>query len=382
MRRGLFVLLTLMGIAIFMVLLITGSQSPAVGAEVVNLQNLKSNAGFALASEVRPFSFPRDHGPHPEFQTEWWYYTGNLETRDGRHFGYQLTFFRRAVTPSVSPRTSDWATNQIYLAHFAITDVKSNTHTVAERYSRGAAGLAGATGNPYHVWIDNWAVSSLNPEGSQVQLTAEDSGRSIGLILTADKPPVFHGDAGLSPKSDQPGDASYYYSYTRLETEGKITLANETFNVRGLSWMDHEFGTTELGPEAVGWDWFSVQLRDRREIMYFQIRRRDGSVDRVSGGTLVEPDGTVRHLSSDAVTVQASAAWTSPESRAPYPARWKISVPAAKMELTLQPYVADQEMRLEIVYWEGAVEISGRSNGAAIDGSGYVEMTGYAPLAK
>jgi predicted secreted hydrolase len=189
---------------------------------------------------------------------------------------------------------------------------------------------------------------------------------------------VLHGEKGLSPKSDAPGNASYYYSFTRLATEGSIRLGNETLAVQGLSWMDHEFGTTMLGPDAVGWDWFSIQLEDGREVMLFQIRKKDGSIEPVSGGTLVEPDGSAKHLTSDQMRVRPTARWTSPQSQATYPSGWEISIPSAQIELTLKPYMSDQEMRVEIVYWEGAVEVSGRSNGAPVRGSGYVEMTGYA----
>ncbi len=355
------------------------ASSNAIGADVVSLQNVDSRAGFAEADQKRAFTFPQDHGPHPEYQTEWWYYTGNLESSDGRHFGYQLTFFRRAITPTAVPRTSDWATNQIYFAHFAITDVQGNAHWATERFDRGAAGLAGATGDPYHVWIENWAVTSLVPDGSRVQMHAEDSGHVLDLTLTAAKPPVLHGDGGLSQKTAAVGNASYYYSFTRLDTTGSLTLNGRTFTVTGLSWMDHEFGTTELGPNAVGWDWFSIQLNDRREVMFFQIRQKDGSIEPMSGGTLVEPDGTAKHLTNDQVQLRVLDHWTSGQSGATDPSRWNITIPSANISLTLTPYVADQENRVSFTYWEGAVKIGGSSNNVPVTGSGYVEMTGYAP---
>ena len=143
--------------------------------------------------------------------------------------------------------------------------------------------------------------------------------------------------------------------------------------------MDHEFSTTVLGKDAVGWDWFSIQLSDQREVMYFQIRQKDGSIEPMSGGTLVEPDGSSRALTREQVNVQVLDTWTSPESGGVYPSRWRVSIPLANIQLTLKPYVADQEMHISIVYWEGAVDISGNSNGIPVTGSGYVEMTGYAP---
>jgi predicted secreted hydrolase len=377
MKRIAVIIAVLVG-GVLSVALFRAQQPPMVSAEVVGLRATDNTAGLARADHVRTFSFPLDHGPHPDFQTEWWYYTGNLDAADGRHFGYQLTFFRRAITPMETTRASDWATNQIYLAHFAITDVKNNNHWATERFSRGAAGLAGASGDPYHVWLENWNVSALNADGSNVQLRAEDSGHAVTLTLKSEKPLVLHGDKGLSQKSSGVGNASYYYSFTRLATEGTITVNGETFPVQGLSWMDHEFSTTVLGENAVGWDWFSIQLSDQREVMYFQIRQKDGRIEPLSGGTLVMPDGSPRALTRDQVNVQVLDTWTSPQSGGVYPARWRVSIPSAAIQLTLTPYVADQEMRVSIVYWEGAVQITGNSNGAPVTGSGYVEMTGYA----
>lgn len=393
MRRVLLIILTLVIAGVLIIILIGTAQPPAISADVIDLKSLNDDAGFARAERPRSFSFPLDHGPHPEYQTEWWYYTGNLDTTDGRHFGYQLTFFRRAIAPSPSPgtaddipRVSDWTTNQVYFAHFAISDVKNNRHSSIERFSRGAAGLAGATGNPFRVWLEDWSVDSVQApalplDGSVVRLRAEDSGRAIDLTLTADKPPVLEGDAGLSPKSAQMGNASYYYSLTRLATSGTLNVDGETLTVKGLSWMDHEFGTTALGPDAVGWDWFSIQLSDGREVMFFQIRNKDGSIEPLSGGTLVEPDGTARHLTRDLVTLQVLETWTSP-SGGKYPARWNLVIPSEKTELMIKPYIADQEMRVSIIYWEGAVQVDGHSNGAPVRGSGYVELTGYAKPAQ
>ena len=392
MRVRVLLILLAAGVVAAVALLNRSASGPALSAEVIALNSGDGAAGFARADHVRPFVFPDDQGPHPEYQTEWWYYTGNLETSTGRHFGYQLTFFRRALTPTVATRASDWATNQIYFAHFAITDVQANEHFATERFSRGAAGLAGATGNPHRVWLENWEISTVtlqspSPAGATAgalppayafQMRAEDSGHALALTLRSPKPPVLHGDRGLSQKTNAVGNASYYFSLTRLETEGTLNVNGQAFDVRGVSWMDQEFGTTGLGPDAVGWDWFSVQLSDRRELMFFQIRQKDGSIEPLSGGTLVNPDGSTRHLTREQVSVEVLDRWTSPVSHAVYPARWKISIPSENMALTLRPFIPDQEMRVSFTYWEGAVEISGTSGGAPVTGSGYVELTGYA----
>jgi len=392
MRVRVLLILLAVGVVAAVVLLTRSASGRALSAEVIALNSGDGAAGFARADRVRPFVFPDDQGPHSEYQTEWWYYTGNLETSSGRHFGYQLTFFRRALTPSVVLRASDWATNQIYFAHFAVTDVQANEHFASERFSRGAAGLAGASGNPHRVWLENWEIEQVPlpsaslagsapgalPPRYALQMRAEDSGHALALTLRSPKPPVLHGDRGLSQKTNAVGNASYYVSLTHLETEGTITLNGQTFDVRGVSWMDQEFGTTLLGPEAVGWDWFSVQLSDQRELMFFQIRQKDGSSEPLSGGTLVNPDGSTRHLTREQVSVEVLDRWTSPVSHAIYPARWKVSIPSENIALTLRPYIADQEMRVSFTYWEGAVEISGTSGGAPVKGSGYVELTGYA----
>jgi predicted secreted hydrolase len=333
--------------------------------------------GFSRAYAPRDFEFPHDHGPHDDFQTEWWYYTGNLDAADGRHYGYQLTFFRRGLTPGEQKRDSDFAANQIYFAHFAITDAAGNAHSFSERFSRGAAGLAGAGGEPFRVWLEDWSVEALDEDGSAVRLRARDGERGIELTLRATKPVVAHGDRGLSQKSEQPGNASYYLSFTRMATEGQVTLNGETTAVRGESWFDHEWSTSALGADITGWDWFALQLSDGRELMFYQFRRADGSVGPLSSGTLVQPDGSIIRLSAEDVRIEPLATWQSPESKGVYPARWRVVVPSAQINLTLEPWIAEQEMRVSFPYWEGAVRVSGASGGVAVTGNGYVELTGY-----
>jgi predicted secreted hydrolase len=335
--------------------------------------------GFAKAYAPRPFQLPLDNGPHVDFQTEWWYYTGNLQDAAGRHFGYQLTFFRRGLTPGAAPpRTSSLATNQIYFAHFAITDVAGDKHHFAERFSRGAAGLAGASGAPYQVWLEDWRADSLNADGTRLQLHAKEGDFALDLTLDSRKPIVAHGDRGLSPKSAEAGNASYYLSYTRMNTTGTITLNGTASAVAGTSWFDHEWSTSALGPKAVGWDWFSLQLDDEREIMFFQMRRTDGTLEPVSGGTLVAADGSTRRLAAADVQLSGADTWHSPATGAAYPSAWRVVIPSAQLDLRVQPWLAQQEMLVSFAYWEGAVQISGTSAGQAITGNGYVELTGYA----
>ena len=357
------------------------------------------NAGFARATEVRPFVLPRDHGPHFEYQTEWWYYTGNLTATDGRRFGFQLTFFRRGLSPGPPPEGPGLASNQVYFAHFAITDVDAGRHAAAERFSRGAGGLAGATGQPFGVWLEDWRVSSSG-DGSAVRLVARDlaSGLSLDLELVAKKPLVAHGDRGLSPKSDEPGNASYYLGYTRLSARGRIGTADVADGSRaggegavsGDAWFDHEWSTSALGAGTVGWDWFSLQLDDGREVMFFQLRREGGGIEPVSGGTLVERDGRTRRLAHDDVRIQVLRHWRSPDTGTTYPCRWRMVVPAEGLDLLIEPWLDAQEMRTSFLYWEGAVRVSGaaaagpdpggrgRPARPPAAGQGYVELTGYA----
>ena len=337
-----------------------------------------AQGNFARASGLRLLSFPLDMGPHPDFQTEWWYYTGNLSTQSGRQFGFELTFFRRALASpdELASRTSDWATSQIYLAHFTITDATANQFHAFERYERGAAGLAGAQAVPYHVWLQNWSVSLAGP--NQYHLQASQDGLQLDLQFTDLKGPVFEGDQGLSQKGPQAGNASYYYSQTRLKTNGTIQAKGQAFPVSGLSWMDHEFSTSALDPDQVGWDWFSIQLDDGSELMLYNIRQKDGSAGAFSNGTVIRPDGTTRQLKAGDFKIQVNANWKSPHSGGTYPAAWTVTIPSENLTLQIKPLIADQELNLSIIYWEGAVQITAQKNGVKVNGKGYVELTGYA----
>jgi predicted secreted hydrolase len=332
---------------------------------------------FARATAPRAFRLPEDHGPHFEYQTEWWYYTGQLVTADERRLGFQLTFFRRGLSPGPPP-AAGLSTNQIYFAHFAVTDVTGERHASAERLSRGAAGLAGASGRPFRVFVEDWTADATSPDGACVRVQARDGGLVLDLELAARKPLVAHGDRGLSPKSDEPGNASYYVGYTRMTARGRVGTDGTGTAVTGEAWFDHEWSTSALGPQAVGWDWWSLQLGDGRELMLFEIRRTDGSRETASGGTLVARDGSTRRLQAADFQITVVERWRSRTSGAEYPARWKARVPSEGIELDVEPLVSDQEMRTSFVYWEGAVSLSGASRGRPLTGCGYVELTGYA----
>jgi predicted secreted hydrolase len=378
MRRILFLLAVVAAVVAFGFSLISvngGGGNVSASAVLANLGG--DTSGYARAIAPRDWSFPADFGAHPTFQTEWWYYTGNVATDDGRRFGYQFTVFRRAISPTETDTASEWRTNQLYMAHFAVSDVGGSQFFHDERFSRAGAGLAGAEAAPnYRVWLGGWQVRGENSDDTLTRITASTGQVAIDLSLDQAKPPALQGDHGLSAKSAAPGNASYYYSLTRLQTSGTVTVGGQAYPVTGASWMDHEFGTSALGADARGWDWFGLQLDDDRELMLGQIRLTDGGKDPFFGGLLVNPDGSTQFLASDAFTIESTSTWTSPHTGAVYPAGWNVTVNVggAPLRLTLTPQLADQELNGNgIAYWEGTVKISGDAGGY-----GYAELTGYA----
>ncbi|NMO16315.1 carotenoid 1,2-hydratase [Pyxidicoccus fallax] len=338
--------------------------------------------GYARAVEPRPFQFPEDHGPHPEFRTEWWYWTGNLETEDGRAFGYQFTLFRSALAPEAPARTSAWGARQVYLGHFTVTDVAGGGFQAAERFSRSALELAGASTRPFKVWLEDWEASSVGESTWPMRLRAETDAVALELLLEPGKPPVLQGDRGLSQKGPERGNASYYYSMTRMPSRGTVRVDGKTYEVKGESWMDREWSTSALGADQVGWDWFSLQLSDGSELMYYQLRRKDGSADPFSSGMWVPPAGSgssepVR-VSREDVRLTVLDTWKSPRSGGEYPARWRLHVEKLGLDLTVTPRLADQELPVSVIYWEGSVGLEGSREGKPLTGRGYVELTGYA----
>lgn len=354
--------------------------APAVSASVVEAMSAPSDAAYARAVEPRAFTFPRDHGPHPEYRTEWWYYTGNLTDTTGASHGYQLTFFRTALTPTMAARTSTLAADQIFMAHFALTDGARQEHESFDRYSRGAGGLAGAQGEPdFRVWLEDWSAVEIAPDVVQLRARAEGAQGPVALDLTLreTRPPVLNGQQGLHQKGPEPGNASYYYSLVNLDTTGVITSAGRTIPVTGLSWMDHEFGTSALSGSAVGWDWFSLQFDNGAVLMLYEIRTSDGSAPPDIEASLVWPDGRHQTLTHDDFTLEPSGAWTSPTTGITYPSGWRIRIPTVAADLAVTPLIPDQEMNVSFVYWEGAVDAAGTLGGEPVTARGYVELTGY-----
>jgi predicted secreted hydrolase len=338
---------------------------------------------FRSATEGYRYSFPRDHGAHEEFRTEWWYYTGQVTAKNGRPFGYELTFFRRGM-PREQTKTlpSQWAVTHLYLAHFAVSDLSKGRFHYADKMSRAGLGKAGAAQDRLHVWIDRWSAESPSAgPGTQI-LQAAEGDLAIQLTASPEKPLVVHGTEGISRKGSAMGQASHYYSFTRLATTGTVTIGNESFDVTGTSWMDHEFGSADLDKDLVGWDWFSLQLDDQRELMLYRLRRADGSAHPASSGTIIDRDGHGHHLLLGDFTLEPTSYWTSPASKARYPQRWRLTIPSQQLSLELVPRMPDQELSpkrsTQMIYWEGAIETTGTAQGKPIHGQGYMELTGYA----
>lgn len=365
----------------------------------LGLFSAKFPMGAAPTTAFRPalpgykFQFPRDHGAHPQFATEWWYYTGHLRSEDGRRFGYQMTWFRTALTPKVT-RKSAWATRDIIFCHFALTDERGQRFHFSDRIGRGGLGVSGADSGAKlpRIWSGDWTLQFSGKTGEKQRFSAsaisdasQTQGQPFGLQLSqsALKPLAINGRNGVSQKSAGRGQASHYYSFTRLQTRGILTLGTEKLAVTGESWFDHEFGSSQLAKNQVGWDWFSLQLSDGRELMLYRLRLKNGGVEPFSSGTLVEKNGQTRHLKLADFRLTPLSSWKSNATNASYPARWRIEVPREKIALQVTPTLDNQELRprrsgANLSYWEGSVAASGTQNGRALTARGYLEMTGYA----
>jgi predicted secreted hydrolase len=339
-----------------------------------------SDSTFSKAFEKKKFVFPDDHGPHPDFRTEWWYFTGNLTSDDGKIFGYQFTVFRTALTGIPKERTSAWSSDQIYMSHFTVTDISGDEFYFEERFSRNGNGLAGAKISPFKVWLEDWQIVQsgdvVKYDLPVIEIKAKTENVEIDFILESVKPIVLQGDSGLSRKGSQPGNASYYYSYTKLKTDGKIRINGKEFKVNGYSWMDREWSTSALSEDQKGWDWFALQLDDSTEIMYYQLRKQDGSADKFSKGILVMSNGGTRLLSNEEVVMTVTDFWES-SGGVKYPSGWKLKIPSENIDLVVKPVVRNQLLDVSIKYWEGSVEIAGTSGSKQVSGRGYVELTGY-----
>ena len=316
------------------------------------------------------YQFPRDHFEHEDFRTEWWYYTGNVTDQAGKRFGFELVFFRQGAKPGTGNR-SKWAVEDLYLAHAAVTDAGGKKFLFDERLNRKGPGIAGASAAEARVWNGNWQVKW---DGEKQTLDALGTGYKFHFELIPAKGFVIHGQDGISRKAEGKGRASHYVSYSRLAAAGSIEIGGERHAVTGGAWMDHEWFSEPLSAEQAGWDWFSVQLENKTELMLFRLRRKDGAVhqntaDPNASGTFIDATGKARHLTREDFTLEPGALWGK------YPIEWRVKVPSLGIDITAKAVLANQAIAAKNAgpkYWEGAVDYAGSHKGV-----GYLEMTGY-----
>ena len=337
----------------------------------------------------RNFSFPQDHFSHPEFKTEWWYYSGHIQSQNQvkKKYGYQLTFFRTGLKREAKSQKSKWSIQNLYFAHLALTDELEKRFEYREKINRGSLGEAGASEKTFRVWIEDWSVEGRGPQIQNHFLKAGDKNFGIELMLSPERNPAIHGQNGISQKAEGEGYASHYYSITRLKTEGRLFLKGNEVPVNGISWMDHEFGSNQLREYQVGWDWFSLQLDNGTDLMFYQIRHKDGEIDPYSSGAIIFPDGKYEHLPLKEFQIEVLEKWRSQKSEGHYPSKWRLKVPRHGIELILVPTVKEQELitkeSTRVTYWEGSVKVEGKYENNPAKGMGYAELTGYAkPFSK
>jgi len=373
---------------LFCAIILLSSLSPAFslagGERIPDKKNWKVSPKEEYLSVAGPcgLTFPRDHGAHPGYRIEWWYYTGNLQGRSTERLGFQLTFFRTQISPADAKgdwpeHPSSWRTRSIFWAHAALSDLKGGRFYHTDRVARGAAGLAGAEQkeDAIRVFVANWSAL-LGPQLHNLKASTDHF--TLDLSLEPLKPPVAHGVNGYSLKGKHPESATCYYSFTRLDASGTIGFKDKSVPVTGTTWMDHEYGSAPLENDLTGWDWFSIQLKDRSELMIYLLRQAQGGYSPASSGTFVHASGKTLHLSQRDFKVDILDRWTSPHTRAVYPSRWQVEVFPLELTLRITPNLSDQELTTQVAYWEGSVSAIGKISGKPVDGVGYVELTGYA----
>lgn len=347
------------------------------GAGVSATLSVEDTAGFERAKSIRAFQFPKDHGPHPDFRDEWWYVTGNLEDPNARRFGFQITFFRHGLRRGKRPGSSLWAGQDAWMAHLALTDPENRRYHSFQRISRDAIGLAGARAEPFKVWLDDWTLETATAAPYPWHFRAGQGEIRLDLLLNPEKPPVLQGDRGLSQKSADAGNASYYYSISRLSASGQLSVMGESLPVQGTAWLDREWSTSMLAPDQAGWDWFSLQFDEGQDLMFFRMRRKNGEDDPLSSGAWIMADGRSHPLENQDVQIRALSSWRSPGGYS-YPSGWELSLKSSGRSWLVMPILVDQEFRHDARYWEGAVDVLDPLSRQVV-GRGYVELMGYAP---
>ena len=349
------------------------------------------NAEWDIIKPNLNLEFPQDHGSHPTLRTEWWYVTGNLTNEKNRSFGYQLTFFRRGIDPSIPDEgESKLCPKQVLIGHLAIADIQNNTFKIAQKTRRLDNQLAYASNQDMDVWIENWEMKRYNNNTIELSAYDHETKISIEFKLKPVKPITLHGlhtnlnethtsqttGSGYSKKGPEDGNANAYMSWTRLNTEGSLMIDNQLFQITGESWFDHEWGTSQLGKGVIGWDWFGLHLEDGRDLMIYVLRKKENQLLTESAGTLIDKNGVSHHLTNSDFTLTSSKTWISPNTKGKYPAKWNLNIPSQNIDIIINTRISNAEMdtrkSIGVVYWEGPVSISGTTTGY-----GYAELTGY-----
>lgn len=367
----------------FLIVFITYGFSPYI---YVYADNTKT---FNKVVPGREFSFPRDHGEHPEFETEWWYYTGHLETNNNEMFGFQLTFFRVSLNKETSSN-SKWHTNSIHLAHFALTDEVNKKFYHFEKTNRESFGLAGSSPDALNIWngskkndANKWQSFM---EGEKIFIDVKEDEIHLKLQVKPKKPLILQGDNGFSKKGADEGEASYYYSYTRLVGDGTLNLNDKDYKIKNASlWMDREFTSSKLAQATEGWDWFAIQLNDNTEIMVYQLRDKKNNPNEFSSGTFVDTNGNKINLNHNDFKIEVLSYWKSKNTNIKYPSEWNIKIPKLNKSLNIKPVLPEQELTTErttnVSYWEGRAKVYDNSKPSEKEnnqlGNAYVELVGY-----
>ncbi|MEE9424166.1 MAG: lipocalin-like domain-containing protein [Methylococcales bacterium] len=374
----------IIGVALLLFWLLQQSP-PQQSTETLDLNSILSSQSsesqrFSKADRPRIFRFPEDHAAHPGYRIEWWYLTGNLKTKTNKtdndaEYGYQITFFRTTLQAKTTDRKSAWASNHIWMAHLAVSDINQQQHYQQQRLSRESLGLAGFQQQPFKIWLEDWQITAADNGDFPWKITAKDQQFSIDLTVNPLKPAVLQGDEGFSQKSAEAGNASYYYSFSRLNTTGTLTIAGKKQAVEGLSWLDREWSSSTLGKNQVGWDWFSLQLNNGEELMFYRLRNKTGQNNCYSHGKWIKSNSNTIDLTNDDVKLTELEYWQSDTGRT-YPISWQLTIPKLSQKLIVKAAIKDQLMRTSINYWEGAVTVHA-ANSQQLIGKGYLEMTGY-----
>ena len=362
-------------------------KSRLLGALFV-LASLASAQEWQIASPGYHYQFPRDHLSHPGYQTEWWYYTGNLRGANGHRYGFELTFFREGVhlpRQAADSETVSWRPDEIYLAHLAFSDIDGGQFYHAERLHRAGPGLAGAgdgaSAAQARYWNGNWQVQWSPGETGEQTLAAVTDLLELQLTLRPQKPLVIHGENGVSLKGALSGEASHYISFTRLAVSGSVKWKNTKEAVTGQAWMDHEFFTEPRDNTLAGWDWFAIQLDNNEELMLYRLRTTSGGESPYSSGTFVDVKGAAHFLRDSDFSLTPGETWKTIQSKDVYPVAWAVTVPSLALELKQQTTLQNQELfsgsEITPSYWEGAVTYNGHIHSQPVKGVGYLEMTGY-----